>query len=227
MEAAQILQGAAAEAEAALADARSAGFEQGLAEGFAAGQAELQLQRQQAALEGERARVHVQSLRQTAEAEARVVHAEAEVRAQEMLRRAREEAEALMAGARQEQQQRLDAAQVAVIELAVAAATRLVQGQLAIQPASVVNMVAVGLRRLKDTNCLVRVNPEDLPLLEAQRRVLEKELGAGLLQLQPDAGLLQGSYMVSSPHGGVDGRLEQQALLLRTALSAALGGGAP
>lgn len=224
LEAAQILQNAAAEADAAVAGARSQGLEQGFAEGFEAGRAELEQQRQQLALVEQQARLYADSLRQAAEAEAKAIRAQAEARAQELLGQAREEAGALLTEARTEQHRRLEMAQTAVVELAVAAATRLVQGHLAIQPASVVAMVANGLQRLKDTNCSVRISPEDLPLLEAQRYQLEKELGAGLLQLQPDAGITRGGYIVSSPQGGIDGRVEQQAHLLRAALAAALGG---
>lgn len=227
LEAAQILQNAAAEAEAATEAARKEGYASGHAEGLAAGQAEVESLRSQAQAEVEQAQAQSEAIRQTAEAQARATRAEAEKEAQAIRTQAEADARQMRDQANAELLRRLDEAQPALVELAVAAAMRLVQGQLAIQPAAVVTMVAAGLRRLKDTNCTVRVSPEDLPLMEAQRSTLERELGAGLLQVQPDPTLTQGSYLVTSPQGQIDGTLEQQAERLQAALNAALGGNRP
>lgn len=224
LEAAQILQNAAAEAEAATQAARQEGYASGHAEGLAAGQAEVESLRSQALADVEQARSQAEAIRQAAEAEARATRAEAEKGAQAILAQAQEDARQMRDQANAELHRRLDEAQPALVELAVAAAMRLVQGHLALQPAAVVNMVAAGLRRLKDTDCTVRISPEDLPLLEAQRSTLERELGAGLLQVQPDPTLTQGSYLVTSPQGQIDGTLEQQAERMQAALNAALGG---
>lgn len=224
LEAARILQEAATEAESAVAEARREGFEAGRQEGLASSSAEVAAQLQAAEQEAERAKAQATLVLEAAEARARAVRAEADAEAHAVLSRARDEAERLVAEARLEQGHQLEAAQNAVVELAVAAAVRLVQGQLAIQPGAIAAMVASGLRRLKDTNCTVRVRPQDLPLLEAQRGVLERELGAGLLAIKPDAGLSVGSYMVESPVGHIDATLEHQSVGLRTALVEALGG---
>jgi len=185
MEASRILSDAAQQAEAAQEEAYKQGYEAGRQEGVAAGKADLELLRRQAELEVEKARIQADSIRQVAEVEVRAIKAEAEAEAQAILARARQEADAILEEARRQQHQRLDDAQQALVDLAVTAAMRLVQGHLALQPSSVVAMVGAGLKRLKDTNCTVRVNPQDLPLLEAQRSALERELGAGTLQLQP------------------------------------------
>lgn len=224
MEASRILSDAAQQAEAAQEEAYKQGYETGRQEGIEAGKADLELLRRQAELEVEKAQIQADSIRQMAEVEVRAIKAEAEAQAQAMLAKAREEAEAILEEARRQQHQRLDDAQQALVDLAVTAAMRLVQGHLALQPSSVVAMVGAGLKRLKDTNCTVRVHPQDLPLLEAQRSTLERELGAGALQLQPDVGISQGSYMLSSPQGGIDGRLETQSAQLKAALQVALGG---
>lgn len=224
LQAAQILEEAAAQAEAALAATRKQGLEQGHREGLAAGQAELEQQRQQSLQLMENARVQADLTRKAAEAEVKAQLASTEAQAQAILANASAEAATILAEARREQHRRLDEAQDALVNLAVAAAVRLVQGHLALQPSAVVAMVAAGLRRLKDTNCSVRVSPGDLPLLEAQRSILERELGAGLLQLQPDHSLSQGSYLLGSPQGQIDARIEQQALHMHTALNVALGG---
>jgi len=224
LQAVEILQEAAAEAEAALAATRQQGFEQGHREGLAAGQAELEQQRDQAHEQVQNARIQAELSRQAVESERRAQLASAQAQVQVMLADARSEAAALLAEARLEQHRRLDEAQDAMVNLSVAAAVRLVQGHLAVLPSAVVAMVAAGLRRLKDTDCSARVSPLDLPLLEAQRSTLERELGAGLLQLQPDQSLSQGSYLLSSPHGHIDARLEQQALQMHAALTVALGG---
>jgi flagellar biosynthesis/type III secretory pathway protein FliH len=224
LQAAQILQDAAAEAEMAQEEAQRQGYEDGRQEGLSAAQAELEAQRQEAEAALAGARQQADLVRRAAEAEVRANLADAEAQAQALLAKARSEAATIVAEGRAERDRRLDEAQTAVVELAVTAAVRLVQGHLALQPASVIAMVAAGLRRLKDTDCTVRVSPQDLPLLEAQRSTLERELGAGLLKLQPDAGLSQGSYMVGSPRGTIDGRLEAQEQAMRAALGAALGG---
>jgi flagellar assembly protein FliH len=224
LEAAEILSQAAAEAEAAVAQARHDGFEAGRSEGLAAAGAELEAERQRALAEVAQARAQAEAIRQAAEAEARAVRAEAEVYVHAARARAQDEAAALVAGAREEQQRSLDEAKEALVDLAVAAAMRLVHGHLAVQPAAIVAMVAAGLRRLKESNCTVRVSPQDLPLLVAQRSTLERELGAGALKLQPDSGLVSGSYLIASSQGQIDATLESQAAHLRTALGAAMGG---
>lgn len=224
LEAARILQEAAEEASRAYVAAQEEGFEFGRQEGVAAGKAELDQMRQQVQLELENARLQAEVLRQQAESNATVLRLEAEKEAQAIIAAAKEEARRLLDDSRFEVQRRLDESQQALADLAVAAAMRLVQGHLALQPQSIIQMVSVGLRRLKDTNCTVRVNPQDLPLLEAQRSLLERELGAGLLQVSTDPGLQRGSYMINSPQGQVDGTLEHQAERIQAALNAALGG---
>lgn len=223
LQAAELLQHAAVEAEAAAEAARREGYEVGRQEGLAAGHEELNALRQQVQLEAENLRLQVELERQTLEAERRKVRDGAEEEARAIIARATDEAGRMLAEARAEQQRRLDEAQRALVDLAVAAAVRLVQGQLAIEPEAIVQMVGAGLRRLKETDCTVRVNPEDLPLLDAQRWTLERELGAGLLRLQPDPLMARGSFVVTSPQGQIDARPEAQATRLRTALGAALG----
>ncbi len=220
LQAAQILSEAAAEAEKAL----EAGFQQGRQEGIAAGKEELEMLRTQAQLEAENARLQATNTRQQAEADAKLIRANAEREAQEIIMAAKEEARRIIDDGRFEVQKRIDQSGAALVDLAVAAAMRVVQGHLALQPQSIVGMVAAGLRRLKDTDCSVRINPEDLPLIEAQRSTLERELGAGTLHVSPDPSLQRGSYMVTSPQGQIDGTLDEQAQRIQAALNAALGG---
>lgn len=227
LEAARILQEAAEEASRAFVAAQEEGFEQGRQQGIAAGKAELETLRQQAQLELENARLQAENIRQQAESNAKLLRLEAEKEAQAIIAAAREEARRIVDDSRLEVARRLDESQQALVDLAVTAAMRLVQGHLALQPQSILQMVAAGIRRLKDTNCTVRVNPEDLPLLEAQRSVLERELGAGLLHLSPDPSLSRGSYILNSPQGQIDGTIEHQAERIQAALNAALGGKQP
>lgn len=224
LEAAQILQEAASEAESAVNAARQEGFEAGLQEGMAAAQSETDGTRAEAREELAKAREEAESIRTGAAEQVAGLMAEAEARIQAMLAQAQEQAEALLAEAYQEQARRLDIAREALADLAVAAAMRLVQGQLAVSPESVVAMVAAGLSKLKDTHCTVRVSPADLPLLEAERPLLERELATGTLQVQPDKGLQPGSFLISSPSGQIDGRLEKQEEALESALQGELGG---
>ena len=220
MKAAEILQQAAADADAAVEAARKEGYAAGVASGLE--QAEAKRLQAERALES--ARAEADSLRRAAEADARAMRAEAEVERQSLLARVREEATGLLEQARVEQRELLDAAQAAVVDLAVTAAMRLVQGHLAVQPAAVVAMVGAGLRRLKDSHCMVRLSPQDLPLLHAQRAVLERELGSGSLKLQPDGSLQQGGFLIHSPNGVIDATEEQRSASLRSALNVALGG---
>lgn len=224
LEAARILQEAADMAEAAVAESSEAGFKHGYEEGLNQGRAELQSLQEQAEAEAGRLMAEAESARATAAAQAEAVLAQARLEAQSLVATARREADQLLAAARTERLQRLDEAQEALVELVVAAAVRLVQGQLAIRPDAVVQMITAGLRRLKDHDCKVRVNPQDLPLLEAQRMVLERELGSGVLQLTPDMALERGSFMIASPQGNLDGRVASQAAHLKVALAKAVGG---
>ncbi|HEY8347885.1 MAG TPA: FliH/SctL family protein [Symbiobacteriaceae bacterium] len=223
LQAAELLQKAAEEAEAAVAEARRQGFEAGREEGLAAARSELEAERQAARFAVEKAKLEADALRQAAEADARAIRAEAEAERQRLLAEAREQAARLLEEARAERDRVLEASRDALVELAVAAATRLVQGHLAVEPEAIVNMVAAGLRRLRDTDCTVRVSPADLPLLDAQRARLERELGEGTLLVQPDAGLSRGSFLIHSPQGSIDGTLEAQTARLRDAMTAALG----
>jgi len=223
LQAAQILSEAAAEAEKAL----EAGFQQGREAGIAAGKEELELLRNQAHLEAENAKLQAANIRQQAESDAKLVRVQAEREAQEIIMAAREEARRIQDDARLEAQNRLEQSSAALVDLAVAAAMRIVQGQLAIAPQTIVSMVAAGLRRLKDTDCSVRIHPEDLPLIEAQRSMLERELGAGSLHLTPDPSLQRGGYIVTSPQGQINATLDEQAERIQAALNAALGGNKP
>lgn len=225
LEAARILQEAAEEASKAYVAAQEEGFEFGRQQGVEAGKADLEALRAQAQLELENARLQAENIRQQAEASAKLLRLEAEKEAQAIIAAAREEARRIADDARIEMSRRLDESQAALVDLAVAAAMRLVQGHLALQPQAIVQMVSFGLRRLKDTNCTVRISPDDLPLLEAQRSLLERELGAGLMQMTPDPSLTRGSYIITSPQGQIDGTLEHQAERIQAALNAALGGG--
>lgn len=231
LEAARILQEAAEEAERAEEAAREEGYERGRQEGLEAGRAEVAALRREAELALENARIQGDSIRQSAESAAALTRLEAEKAAEAALAEARAEAQRILAEAREraeaEVRERLEHSQQALVELAVAAATRLVQGHLAVQPQAVVQMVAAGLRLVKDAPATVRVSPGDLPLLEAQRSTLERELGAGTLTFTPDPGLGRGSYMVQTPVGQVDGTLEQQTARLTAAMRAALGGAEP
>lgn len=228
LEAARILQSAAEEAERAQAAAREEGFERGRQEGLEAGRAEVEALRREAELALENARLQGEAIRQAAEKDAAVTRLEAEKAAEKTLADAREEAHRILDEARRQAEQmvqeRLEQSQEALVQLAVAAATRLVQGHLAVEPQAVVRMVAAGLRLVKNASATVRVNPEDLPLLEAQRSALERELGAGTLTLAPDPGLQRGSYTVQTPVGQVDGNLEHQIGRMEAAMRAALGG---
>lgn len=224
LEAARILQDAANEAEKAEAAAREQGFAEGRQEGLRAAEAESEALKRQGDLELQNARLQADAIRQAAEAQAALTRVEAEKAAQAALAEAKEEAQRIIAEAQQEGLRRIENSQSALIELSVSAATRLVQGHLALQPQAIIQMIAAGLRRLKDTQATVRVSPEDLPLLEAQRSTLERELGAGALTLSPDATLHQGSYLINSPLGQVDGTLEHQTERLQAAMRAALGG---
>lgn len=224
LEAAEILQRAAAEAESAVDEARREGFAAGHQEGLASGASALEQERDEAHRAVEQARAQAQAIRQAAEADARAMRAEAELQAQAMFNGAKQEAATILAQAQQEQARHLAEAQNSLVDLAVAAAMRLVQGHLALQPESIVAMVKAGLRRLRDTNCSVRVRPEDLPLLEAQRSTLERELSTGLLTLVPDRNLRAGDFVVSSPQGHIDATIQQQSAQLRAGLTAALGG---
>lgn len=224
LEAARILQDAADQAERAQAEARAQGYEEGRQEGLKAAQAELESMKRQGELELQNARLQADAIRQAAESQAALTRVEGEKAAQAVLAEAKEEAQRILAEAQQEALRRIDNSQSALVELSVAAATRLVQGHLAIQPQAIVQMIAAGLRRLKDTQATVRVSPDDLPLLEAQRSTLERELGAGSLLLSPDATLHQGSYLINSPVGQIDGTLEHQTERLQAAMRAALGG---
>lgn len=218
-EAAELLRSAAEEAEEAIRLAHREGYEAGLK--LARAEADTILQDARRAVD--EARSEAAAILQAAEAQAAAVRSEAERERSLRLAAAEHEATDLLAEAQGERNRLLESAQASLVDLASTAATRIVQGHLAIQPASIQAMISAGLRRLRDSNCTARISPEDLPLLQAHRAAMERELGNGVLVLQCDESLQQGSYILHSPVGSVDATVEQQAQVLRTAMNLAIG----
>ncbi|RDV84673.1 FliH/SctL family protein [Ammonifex thiophilus] len=158
----------------------------------------------------------IASLRAEAEALVSQARAEAErlkAEAVAELEAARREAGRLVEQAREairaaeEERRRLMAElEPELVNLAVTMARRLVAAELKLNPEVVLNVAKEALSLVRDRPyVLLLVNPEDLPLCQANRQKLEVLLPEGaVLRLLPDPRLGRGECQVETDQGVVD-----------------------
>ncbi len=164
-----------------------------------------------------------------AEAEAARIRSAVEAEREEALREAcragREEglagaAEALLAAARA-RQERLEGAEREVATAAIEVARKLIGRALAERPETVVELARRALEPVRARREVVlRVNPADAPLLQAE----QTRLGALLdraqgVSVREDPGIERGGVVVETEGGRVDARVEAQLSVLERAIS--------
>lgn len=110
----------------------------------------------------------------------------------------------------------------ALADLAMRIARKVIGTHLAEDPALVQRIVAETVRELEpSTSIEVRVNPQDLPVVEQGRAELERLVqGSGELVISADETVDAGGVVLISPVGEVDARIETKLGVLETAFAA-------
>jgi type III secretion protein L len=172
-------------------------------------------------------------IRAEAEAEARALRESAERAARELREAAYEEGREaalsefaqLLLDARERRDAAVSSAERDVLTLAVKLAEKIIGREIERDPAALADIVAAALRHARQSEALtVRVNPADLPAVEAHRARLDPAGRARFLDLVADPRVGPGGCVIESESGTVDARLETQLRVLERALLARAAG---
>ena len=130
------------------------------------------------------------------------------------------EAELCLREARQRSREIIAASEVKVVELAVAAAERLLQTQLELAPDKVIQIVREAMRLMAGgEKVTVFVSPADLgACLGMQERIKKEFTGVNRLEFLPDGDLARGSCRIESENGTVEYLLHEESRRLKELL---------
>ncbi len=173
--------------------------------------------REEAARIVERARSEARALREQAEQQAESIRE----RAREQGRRqGRAEAAALVARAAAARDRALAEAEKQMVEIALAAARRIVGEQLRVHPESIVSVVAPLLERARLARRIrIRVSPPDEEALRQALSALQEHAGLQCApSIEPDESIEQGGCVLETDVGLFDARIEVQIEALGRAL---------
>jgi flagellar assembly protein FliH len=112
--------------------------------------------------------------------------------------------------------------EAALADLALRIARKVIGAHLQADPKLVVSIVHETIRELEpSTSLVVRVNPQDMPAVEAARPLLERLVaGGGRVELAADDSVDIGGCVLVSPVGEVDARISTKLEVLETAFKA-------
>jgi flagellar assembly protein FliH len=132
------------------------------------------------------------------------------------------EAIATMTSAQTERERLAKTHQGAIAHLAMRIAQRVVGEHIALDPTLVTKIVEGAIGELEPSSELtIRVNPEDLPILEAHRATLDRMLTAdGTVRLIADDTVGRGGCILVTAVGDVDARVETKLGVIETAIAA-------
>lgn len=179
-----------------------------------------------------------------ARAEARRILADAAREAEELRERAARESQELREAAYQEglesalaelnqilleAHERRDAAlsgaERDVLRLAVKLAEKIIGREIERDDAALADIVSTALRHARQQESLtVRVNPADLPRVQAHRELLDPSGRARFIDLVADPRVGHGGCVIEGESGTVDARLDTQLRVLERALLARVNG---
>jgi flagellar biosynthesis/type III secretory pathway protein FliH len=147
----------------------------------------------------------------------------ARVEAAAVRERVAEEAKAAAVGqliaAERRAREMLEEARGDLTALAVRIAEKLLGEDLRIRPEGVASIVESCLRSCRESRRIVaRVNPADLPLVEAALPRLRGTLEHDVLTVRGDEEVQRGGCIVDTELGQIDGRLDTQLRAIREAL---------
>jgi type III secretion protein L len=112
-----------------------------------------------------------------------------------------------------------------VLRLAVKLAEKIIGHEVEQDPKTLADIVATALRNARQHELLtVRINPADLPIVQAHRERLDPLARARFLDLVPDPRVSHGGCIVESESGTIDAQLSTQLAVLERALLARAAG---
>ena len=165
----------------------------------------------------ERARAEARALRERAEREAEAIRERAREQGRQQ---GRAEAAALVTRAVAARDRALAEAEAQIVEIALAAARRIVGEQLLLRPESIVSVVAPLLERARLAHRVrIRISPLDEPALRQALSALQERAGQrAALSIEPDESIERGGCVLEADVGLFDARIEVQIESLAKAL---------
>jgi flagellar assembly protein FliH len=110
-------------------------------------------------------------------------------------------------------------AETRIVELAVRVASRILDHQVEVDRKAVVGVVRGALRLVeRDDSVVIRVHPDDLPLMEEHLRETGGPTGSGIRAV-PSAQVPRGGCLIETEGGSLDARIESQLDELRSVLA--------
>ena len=133
---------------------------------------------------------------------------------------AKSDASELLIRARAEHQKMLADMQDDVVNLALEVARKVIHRQIELTPEIVVDICSRAMNRVLSARALIlRVHPDDLPVVESRYDALSLQARAGAsLQLVADSEIQRGGCLIDSDCGRIDARLETQLATMERAL---------
>lgn len=131
-----------------------------------------------------------------------------------------ERAQRIVAMAEEQGREALQAAERDMVELALAAAGKVLARLVSEDEAAVLPIIRAALDKVREQEQItVRVHPDDYEMVLAARPELAAILTrSNALAVAADAGLKKGDCVVETPFGSVDARVDSQLALVRAAL---------
>lgn len=124
-----------------------------------------------------------------------------------------------LAKVRAERAMMMEQAESEALDLAFALARRIVGKSVELDPLlvrQIVGEVAQSARGRRSV--VIRIHPDDRPLVESQKGVLVETLEGAAVFFDDDASLQRAECVIETEVGRIDGRLETQLSILRNAL---------
>lgn len=108
-----------------------------------------------------------------------------------------------------------------VVELAFQISAKVLAREIQTQPEAIIDSVRAALRKIVNADDVtLRVNPEDMKILENVQEELSRELAkGGPLHLQMDDSIDRGGCVLETENGILDGQLDNQLNRLRALLA--------
>lgn len=108
-----------------------------------------------------------------------------------------------------------------LLRLSIKLAEKIIGREIELDNATVVEIISTALRTARQNELLtVRINPSDLPLIQAQRERLDPAGRARFLDIVADPRVHRGGCIIESESGTVDAQLDTQLRVLERALFA-------